>query len=106
MTREHRQQTTAYILSFEIDWVFSSVLLGVLFFWRARGRGTSFEVFCVQITSCTERSDLNSGCPVFCGQITDTPELSRIVRNQGQAQAAGMGGNKQIIRADHGAMLL
>jgi serine/threonine-protein kinase HipA len=44
--------------------------------------------------------------PVLYGQITDSSELTRIVRNQHQAEAARMSSNEQIVCIDHGAKCL
>ncbi len=41
--------------------------------------------------------------PVFYGQITDSSKLSRVVRNQGQAEAPRMGRDEQIVCTDHRA---
>ena len=49
---------------------------------------------------------LSSERPVFYGQITDSSELTRIVRNQHQAEAARMSSNEKIVCTDHRAKCL
>ena len=39
--------------------------------------------------------------PIFDGQLGDALELSRVVGHQRQAEAAGMGGDEEVVRSDH-----